>query len=156
MGRRLSRQTGAALSRLTLLQAASTAAGPRPAGALQGPQWLFEIPLTTPQGAAVAQFEVRREQAAAAAGDGEPVWRARFSLDLEPMGAVHARVSLSGARARVSLWAEKGETADRLAAQRGDLAQALGEDDLVAQVAVFPGAPDAAPPGAGRFLDKAV
>src|SRR6202012_3867632 len=100
----------------TLMQAASTPSS----AAAQTPQWLFEIPFVVPPGAAIAQFEIGRDEedpAAPASDEAEPTWRARFSLDLDPMGPVHARISLRGGRIRVSLWAERGATAAQLAAQ---------------------------------------
>lgn len=157
VARRLGRQTAAALSRLTLLQAASTPAGRRGAPDADEPGWLFEIPLATPQGAAVAQFEIGREPARPAAGETpQPTWRVRFCLDLAPMGAVHARIVLGGTGARVSLWAESGATAEALQARRQALVEAMDEADLTAQVAVFHGAPAAPPPAAGRLMDRAL
>ena len=71
-----------------------------------------------------------------------PTWRARFSLDLEPGGPVHAEVSLSGGRTRVTLWAERDGALNDLEAGAADLVAALagplGED---AAVRVLPGAP---------------
>lgn len=158
VGARLTQETGGALARQLLLQAAALPDQARPSDPLaQGPQWLFELPLMTPQGAAVAQFEIARDGGrAAGGGEDQPVWRARFSLHLEPMGPVHAKIALSGDRVRVSLWAEVGETADRLAAQSADLSKALLDDGLAAQVSVAPGAPSAAAAPAGRLVDRAL
>jgi hypothetical protein len=72
------------------------------------------------------------------------------------MGPVHARISLRGGRVRVMLWAERGATAAQLDAQRDALTQALLGDELLASVAVFPGAPDAPKPAAGKFVDRAL
>lgn len=157
---RLAQGAEAALARQTLMQLASAAGGAPGSSAAQTPQWLFEIPFLVPPGAAVAQFEIGRdedEHASAASGEAEPTtWRARFSLDLAPMGPVHARISLRGGRVRVMLWAERGATAAQLDAQRDALGQALLGDDLIATVAVFPGAPDAPKPAAGKFVDRAL
>jgi Flagellar hook-length control protein FliK len=155
---RLLQGVEAALARQTLMQLASV---PGAAGspAAQTPQWLFEIPFMVPPGAAIAQLEIGRdedEHGSAASDEAEPTWRARFSLDLDPMGPVHARISLRGGRVRVTLWAERGATAAQLDAQRDALAQALLGDDLVASVAVFPGAPDTPRPAAGKFMDRAL
>jgi hypothetical protein len=71
------------------------------------------------------------------------------------MGPVHAKIALSGGRARVTLWAENADTAERLRGGAGELTQALVADDLAAQVAVYPGAPPAPPPpAAGQFVDR--
>ena len=155
---RLLQGVEAALARQTLMQLAS-APGAAGSPAAQTPQWLFEIPFMVPPGAAIAQLEIGRdedEHGSAASDEAEPTWRARFSLDLDPMGPVHARISLRGSRVRVTLWAERGATAGQLDAQRDALARALLGDDLVASVAVFPGAPDTPRPAAGKFVDRAL
>lgn len=153
---RLTHEATAAVARQVLLQLASATGGPRHAGDAPCAQWLFEIPF---QGGAVAQFEIARDHTTAGHGhaevDAQPLWRARFSLNLPPMGPVHASIAMSEGRARVTLWAETGDTHQRLAGQADDLARALRADDLAAQVTVLPGAPGAAPPAAGRFLDRA-
>ena len=90
--------TDAAIARQTLLQVASlpdrvdtTAARVDPAA----PRWNFEIPFVTPQGTAMAQFEISRDGGGNEVEAAKRVWRARFSLDVEPAGPVHALVSLS-------------------------------------------------------------
>ena len=65
-------------------------------------RWNFEVPFATPQGTAIAQFEVSRDGSAAKADPQARIWRARFSLDVEPMGPVHAMIALAGARASVT------------------------------------------------------
>jgi hypothetical protein len=156
VGHRLMQETSAAVARQLLLQAASLAKAPHAQDPASGPQWRFEIPVLTPQGAGVAQFEISRD-GRQAAGDDErqPVWRARFSLDAAPMGPVHAKIALTGDQARVTLWAENEDTAARLNARSGDLVEALRGDALSAAVSVFPGAPSVAAPAAGRLVDLA-
>jgi hypothetical protein len=157
---RLRQDTTAALSRQTLMQAASTPDAP--SGQSQttaAAHWLFEIPLATPQGPAIAQFEIDRDggSASSQAGADSRVWRARFSLDVTPMGPVHARIALHGDAARVTLWAEDAETAAKLTAHQGELADALLADQLEPQVQIVSGAPAApTPPPSGRLMDKAV
>jgi hypothetical protein len=149
--------TEAALARQTLLQL--TSALPQAPGAAPTAQWLFEIPFVTAQGSSVAQFEIGHEDDSAgskASGGDAPTWRARFSLDLDPMGPVHARISLSGGHARVTLWAEKAITAVKLSAQHDQLSVALSGDDLVATIVVLPGAPNAPAPSSGKFVDRAL
>lgn len=148
-----------AIARQTLLQIASLpdridSRGIDPAGA----RWQFEIPFATPQGTAVAQFEIARDgggQTVAAAS--ERSWRARFSLDVEPAGPVHALVSLSGGATSVRMWAERPLTAARLRAGAADLTSALREASLEPGDIVIG---DGAPPQvvvarAGHFLDRA-
>jgi len=155
---RLAHETAGAVARQVLLQVASLPGTPRP-GEPRTAQWLFEVPLATPQGAAIAQFEIGRDggREGGDGGDDEaPVWRARFSLDAPPMGAVHAKIAMSGGSARVTLWAEHADTAERLRGEAGQLTEALTDDDLTAQVAVYAGAPPApAPPAPGQFVDQA-
>jgi len=123
-----------------------------------GPRWLFEVPFATPQGPAVAQFEIARDGHKAPAEGQKVAWRARFSLDVEPIGAVHAQIALTGSRAAVTLWAERPETSTRLRDSAPQLAAALREAELEASdVLVRSGTPprprETAP--AGRFLDRA-
>jgi hypothetical protein len=99
--------TDGALSRQVLMQVASlpdAAGGVVPSHA-DGTEvhWTLEVPFVTPQGTAIAQFEIQRDarrsspkQAPAAA------WRANFSLDFEPMGPIHAQIALTGKRAAVT------------------------------------------------------
>jgi hypothetical protein len=151
---RLLQETTAAVAREELLQVASL---PDPAAPSQA-RWMFEVPFVTPQGPAVAQFEVSRdppEGDGAEAGVAAPVWRARFSLDLEPLGPVHAALALSGERVAVSLWGERPETAARLRTQAADLVESLAPLAGHAEVSVFPGAPPAAAPAPGRLVDQA-
>jgi Flagellar hook-length control protein FliK len=158
-GRRLLTETSGALARQELHQVASLPASQpdqRPADTTN-PRWMFELPFSTPQGAAVAQFEISRDGGHAAAADAQPTWRARFSIDLEPMGPVHVQVALTGARAGVSLWAERPATAAQLRAGQAALAEGLEKAEFAPAVSVHVGAPprSAAPPRAGRFLDQA-
>jgi hypothetical protein len=166
IGQRLLVQTDAALARQTLLQIASLpdradaaplAPGQAAAADAAGPRWAFEVPFATPQGTAVAQFEIGRDDDAGVDGATDHrVWRARFTLDIEPAGPVHALVSLAGERTSVRLWAERGETAAQLREQTQALAQALRAAALEpGEIAVGEGAPPRlAKARAGHFLDR--
>jgi hypothetical protein len=158
IGRVLLRDTEGALGRQTLLQAASLPDRPSHADATGGPRWHFEIPFATPQGLMVAQFEVARDGHATPAEGTKAVWRARFSVDVEPLGAVHAQVALIGEKAAVTLWAERPEAAARFRAGAADLKAALAEAELEPDIMIRNGAPprprEATAP-AGRFLDRA-
>src|SRR5262249_23928104 len=124
---RLLAQTDAALARHTLLQVASIPKETNSAGTrseVHGPPWLVEIPFATRRRMSVAQFEIYRDGRRNGT-DTPTVWRARFSLDVEPMGPVHAQVALLGERAAVTLWAERSGTAAQLAEQTAALSQAL-------------------------------
>jgi hypothetical protein len=154
--------TDAALARQTLLQIASLpdrVDQPGVRADLNVPRWNFEIPFATPQGTAVAQFEISRDggdnEVAAAA---TKVWRARFSLNVEPAGPVHALVSLTGEKTSVRMWAERASTAQQLRAGKSDLTQALREAELTpGDIVIAEGhAPSPAGPPRGHFLDRAL
>jgi len=158
---RLLAETDAALARQTLLQVASLP-GPdavQPRADQQATRWLFELPVALPQGTAVAQFEIFRDGARpdeAEAQGGHRIWRARFSLDVEPAGPVHALVSLSGGATSVRMWAERPLTAARLRNDAPDLSRALREAALEpGDIVVGEGAPPMPAAPAGHFWDRA-
>ena len=158
-------QTDGAIARQTLLQVASLPDRVDSASAQFNAQvsdtsqqrWHFEIPFATPQGTALAQFEIERD------GSGnqvestpQKVWRARFTLNIEPTGPVHALVSLNGDKTAVRMWAERPETAAKIRAQSSDLVQALRAAALEpGDIVVSGGAPPQGPAKAGHFLDRA-
>jgi hypothetical protein len=161
LGHVLLEETTAALARTTLMQAASL---PGAASAVAehadagGTHWNFEIPFIVAQGTAIAHFEISRDEHKAAAAERRPPgWRVNFSVDVEPMGPVHAQVALTGHRAAVRLWAERAPTAGALRDSVGDLNAALKQAALEpAEIVVRDGAPPRPlKPGAGRFVDRA-
>jgi Flagellar hook-length control protein FliK len=158
---RLLGDTDAAIARQTLLQVASlpgqidtTAARLDPTAA----RWNFEIPFATPQGTAMAQFEISRGGGGNEVEAAKRVWRARFSLDVEPAGPVHALISFSGERTSVRMWAERPQTAAQLRAGAGELSQALALAQLQpGDIVIRDGTPpQVAPAKAGHFLDRAL
>jgi hypothetical protein len=153
--------TDAALARQTLLQVASLPdridlAGPKVD--VTAPSWNFEIPFVTPQGTAMAQFEISRDGGGNATEASKRVWRARFSLDVEPSGPVHAQISLVGDKTSVRMWAERPTTAAQLRAGAAHLSQQLSRAELQpGDIVIRDGAPpQAAPARAGHFLDRAL
>ena len=164
VARRLLKGTQSALARQDLMQIASLpesliheqeATEARPVATKLN----FDLPFVTPQGVAVAQFEISRDGGGAGGGGVatlEQTYRARFSIDVEPLGPVHAQVVLAGARARVSLWAERSETIARLRAGEEALGAALRQAELTPDVVVHSGAPPTPGSGAlGHFVDQA-
>jgi Flagellar hook-length control protein FliK len=153
--------TDGAIARQTLLQVASL---PDHVDAATGrvdpvtPRWNFEIPFATPQGTAMAQFEISRDGGGTEAEAAKRVWRARFSLDVEPAGPVHAQISLSGERTSVRMWAERPATADQLRAGVSQLSQALSRAELLpGDIVIRDGAPaPSAAARAGHFVDRAL
>jgi hypothetical protein len=154
-------RTEGALARMTLLQSASLgdATGPQQARQDSPPHWNFEVPfMAPPQGAAVAHFEIARDGHNGAAREAKsPVWRANFSINLEPIGPVHAQVAVTGFHASVRLWAERKVSAAALRANSPELRDALNGIALVAaELLVRDGTPPRpVKPPAGRFLDRA-
>ncbi len=142
---RLAADVEHAVARQVLHQIASMPQGP------DGPAWMFELPFLTPQGATLAQFAIHRDDAGSgAAHEGGPVWRARFAMEVDPLGPVHVDLRMGGGqRSHVTLWA--GETGRARMSPESEL---LGRT-LDAEVALRPGAPNEGPPAApGQFVDR--
>ncbi|UFW46182.1 MULTISPECIES: flagellar hook-length control protein FliK [Bradyrhizobium] len=157
---RLLDDTDAAIARQTLLQVASLpdrtdASGHRIDPTV--PQWNFEIPFATPQGTAMAQFEISRDGGNESADPAKRAWRARFTLNVEPAGPVHALITLNGDKTFVRMWAERPATAQQLRAGVSELNQALMRAELKpGDILVRDGTPpQPAPARAGHFLDRA-
>ncbi len=161
MVRRLLDDTDAAISRQVLLQVASLPDRVDTAGARLDqimPRWNFEIPFAVATGTAIAQFEISRDAAGHNTETAAQVWRARFSVDVEPAGPVHALVSLAGGATTVRLWAERASTVSRLRAGASQLTQALSRAELQpGDIIIGEGAPPQPNPApAGHFLDRAL
>ncbi|WP_439368772.1 flagellar hook-length control protein FliK [Bradyrhizobium sp. DASA03120] len=157
---RLLDDTDAAIARQTLLQVASLPDRTNASGHRvdpTGPQWNFEIPLATPQGTAMAQFEISRDGGSESADPARRAWRARFTLNVEPAGPVHALITLNGDKTFVRMWAERPATAQQLRAGIGELNQALTRAELKpGDIVVRDGTPpQPAPARVGHFLDRA-
>jgi hypothetical protein len=136
-------ETEQALARQTLHQLASV---PDESGQTR---WMFELPLMTPQGAAMAQFAVERDEAGRSES-GEPTWRARFALDVPPLGPVEVHLRMQGERSQATLWVEREESLGQLQAQAGELTATFAGD--VVFHAGTPPAPPSGPPG--QLVDR--
>jgi hypothetical protein len=153
--------TDGAIARQTLLQVASLPDQVDPSTGRIDPaaqRWNFEIPFVTPQGTAMAQFEISRDGGGTESDAAKRAWRARFTLDVEPAGPVHALVSLNGDKTSVRMWAERPATADQLRAGVTQLSQALSRAELQpGDIVIRDGAPSQAVSArAGHFLDRAL
>jgi hypothetical protein len=150
LARTLQQEAQGALARVQLSQAASV----EHAG--EAARWMFEIPIATPGGAGVAQFEISRDgRGPGSDGSAEPSWRARFSINAAPSGPVHADVLLGKGRARVTLMAEDGAAQASLAAHQDELTEALAaEQGLDVAVRVIGGAPPRPWQPAGQLVDR--
>lgn len=156
-GLRLLAETDAALSRHTMLQIASLPDDPAsPRGADNAQRLVLDIPLVTPQGTAIVQLRIERDEKRNAKGKKASVWQAMFSIDVEPIGPVHARVAMVGETANVSLFAERDGSAaalrDNIPLLAAGLAEAAVEPGDILCVKGAPATPAAAP---GLFVDRA-
>jgi hypothetical protein len=125
----LADRTESALARILLLQVASLPGG-ADAGRPDAPlQTMVEVPLRLGAETAVMQMMVIRDDPEGHAdrrtGPAGRSWTLRFSMDAEPLGPVHAAVRWQAGHVAVQLWAERDGTADRLAAARAALSDAL-------------------------------
>jgi hypothetical protein len=149
MARTLQQQAQGALARVQLSQAASVDKAGEPT------RWMFEVPIATPDGTAIAQFELSRDGRGAGGQAGDPSWRARFSVNVSPSGPVHADMLLGKGRARVTLTAEDADAREALSANQDDLVQALAaEQGPDVAVRVIGGAPPRPSQPPGQLLDR--
>lgn len=149
-------QAEAGLDRIALAQYASLPQdGPRLDHQPQA-RWLTEVPLALPNGTAMLPLEIERDppQPGSATPDA-PIWRVRFALDAEPLGALQGVVTLQGRALGVSFWAEREETSRLLRRATPDLETALLRSRFEsADFEVFTGHPRQAKAAAGQFLDR--
>jgi hypothetical protein len=154
---RLLGETEAALARHTMLQIASLPDEVSQNRAGDPAQRLvFDIPLATPQGTAVMQLRIERDGGRSGKDTKKPVWQATFSLDVEPIGPVHARIAMAGDTANVSLFAERGDSAAALRENAGLLAAGLAEAAITpGDILCATGAPASPAAAPGLFVDRA-
>ena len=89
------------------------------------------------------------------ADDAEPAWRIRFSLDAEPLGPVHAVVTLRNGTVGVALWAERDEGAEFLRNRAPGLTHALESTALdVTGLSIATGRPPHQPSRSGAVVDR--
>lgn len=161
IARRLLGDVDSALARQELLQIASLPEARRDPERIadsKTSRWVFELPFQTPQGVAVAQFEVSRDGGGGGsdgATETERTWRARFSMDVEPLGPVHVQIALTGVHTRVGLWAERPESMAHLRSGEEVLSAALRQAELSPEVAFHMGSPVIVATGPGHFVDRA-
>lgn len=126
----------AALARQTLLQIASLPDASQTRS--NQARWVFDLPVMTAQGPAVAQIAIERDGRNATPDQPKPVWRIQFAIDITPLGPVRATMALSGGQAWVTVHAERDDAVEKLRSQMSWLAGALQETDLEASIAVEP------------------
>jgi len=154
--RHLLNKTDGALARQTLLQIASLPDDTANRAEQAGPRLTLDIPLSLAQGTGVAQLRIEREPAKREGPDIRPLWRAHFSIDVEPIGPVHASIALFGERAAVTLYAERDESAARLREGLPVLEASLKDAAFeTGELLCRAGAPSAPRPAPGLFVDQA-
>lgn len=140
----------AALARQALLQMASLPDTAKPGEV----RYVFDLPLMTPQGAAVAQLIVQRDAPEQTGSETpEPVWRVGLAVDVEPLGPVRAQIALGGSHAWVRMTADRMTSLDKLQKESGWLASALTEQALEADIG-FPSGTAAQQSALPRLVDR--
>ena len=149
----------AALARQTLLQISSLPPGDtasQSGDAALGARLICDIPVMTAAGNGVMQMAVERDANRRDALDAVPTWRAKFSVDIEPLGPVHIQVVLAAGRASVTLNPERAESFEALADGLPALEAGLREAALEpGELHCRAGAPRMRPASPGTFLDRA-
>jgi hypothetical protein len=145
----LANGSDAALARQTLLQMASLPDQNKPGES----RWIFDVPLMTPHGAAVAQMIVTRDGKGTGTDTPEPVWRIGLAIAIEPLGPVRANLALSGGHAWVTISADRPDSLDKLARNSSWLTDALTAVTLDSDIAFHTGSAASRP--AGRLVDRA-
>ena len=119
----LSRQTDGAIARLTTTQITNSAPDP----AVQS--MLVELPVRHEDRAAMLRLRVEHDGSRKRFG-GDASWSVEAAVDLGQVGALHAKVTLSGHRIGVQLRAESAALVDALSARAGELEAMLRESGL--------------------------
>lgn len=151
-------KTDAAAARQTLLQVASLPDHVDPALSRAGTEatrMMFDVPLATPQGTTVAQIRIERDGKNGGEAGTAPVWRASFSVDIEPVGPVHVRIALINGKATVALNAERVDSAVSLHAGLPSLEAGLRNADIEPGTLTCRASLPAVQPGPpGMFVDR--
>jgi hypothetical protein len=151
----------AALARQSLLQIAALPGGSSSAlshSSNETAKLLVDIPLATGQGTAVAQLLIEPDHNPKSGQQGETasIWRASFSIDVEPIGPVHVRIALSGERTSVTMTAERRASAEQLAAGLPMLQSSLRDAELEpGELRAQAGPADTPDAGPGLFVNLA-
>lgn len=120
----LARQTEGAVSRMTALQV-SHAPQETPPQSL-----LLELPMRHGDRASVIRLRIEQDRAKRQASGGDDSWTMEAALDLGAVGALHARVTLTGHRIGVQLRAESPTVVNTLLERSPELESMLREAGL--------------------------
>ena len=163
IARDLALKTGNALARVSLGQyaslpeKASSSSANMAASSKPLASWLFEIPLNIGTATSVVQFEIDQiAEGTVGEADYKRAWRVQFSLDIAPLGPVHARLVLADKKLSVGLWAEGRTAAAGLQRGIAALRQSLEAAEFeVDEIHFAQGRPPSGPPvKAGGFIDR--
>jgi hypothetical protein len=119
----LSRQTDGAIARLTTTQITNSAPDP----SMQS--MLVELPVRHEDRASMLRLRIEHDNSRKQSGGGDS-WSVEAAVDLGQVGALHAKVTLSGHRIGVQLRAESAAIVDALSARAGELEALLRESGL--------------------------
>lgn len=119
----LARQTDGALARMTTTQIANSAPEP----SVQS--MLIELPVRHDDRAAVLRLRIERDESRRYEGSSE-AWTVEAAVDLGVVGALHAKVTLSGHRIGVQLRAESPAVVEALSSRASELESMLREAGL--------------------------
>ncbi|MEQ1753631.1 MAG: flagellar hook-length control protein FliK [Micropepsaceae bacterium] len=158
VARTLSTRTENALNQVKLLEVAAQIQKPddRPPSDARDPSWNFELPVSTPHGDTKAKFEVNRDTCKGRDGEQVTVWRARLSIDVEPLGPVHAQIALLNKKAWISLWTEREASMRTLEAHRTLLQQTFSDESVSAEIICCVGSPAVPQRTTGSLLDNSI
>lgn len=158
----LTRQADGALDRVRMLQGASLPASLPPemrAGgpdATQNQRWLMELPMVVDGRSHVLPLRIEREpERHSQAGREGALWRVRFALDGEPLGALHAIITWRMRQLGIQIWAEREETRNVLRLSAHQLHRSFDEAlfDAV-EIDIHAGRPAEPKPARGVLLDR--
>jgi len=119
----LARQTEGAIARLTTTQITNSSPDP----SVQS--MLVELPVRHEDRASMLRLKIERDGSRQSAGQGDS-WSVEAAMDLGQVGALHAKVTLTGHRVGVQLRAESPAMVDALSARAGELEAMLREAGL--------------------------
>jgi len=144
----LKQQTEGVLARLTTTQLVN--AGAAQSGAMA---WLIEVPIRRDDRAELLRFKFEREDRRQAGV--ESGWSVEIALDLGINGALHAQVSLNGARLSVRLRSDSTQLVDALTRELDTLKSALQSQGLNVEhlICLHGGPVDEARSRLNRLLD---
>lgn len=128
------------LARMNLHQLASTVGSQA-----EGTQsWFFEVPVRDGDAADILHLRITEEERQRDR-DGAPerVWSVELAVDLPGLGPIHARIQVLGEAVRTAFWAERDDTAERIARELPRLRASLEAHALeVAAMSASAGAPE--------------